>query len=211
MKPKIPLWVHMTFLTVTVLAATPAFLIARARYNRSPEPRVHPIPDMDNQPNYRPQAVNTAFADGRAMRLPVAGTVARGELRGDDHLYRGRVGDQWATTYPTQVAVDMRLMERGRQRYGIYCAPCHGLSGYGDGMVALRADQAGARKHGWTDPASLHKTGEGSPTEQTVGQLFNTITHGKNTMSGYAAQIPVHDRWAIVAYVRALQESQNAD
>ncbi|PWB75022.1 MAG: quinol:cytochrome C oxidoreductase [Holophagae bacterium] len=158
---------------------------------------------MDNQPKYRPQSRNRLFADRRAMRPPVEGTVARGELREDDRLYRGAVGGVWVEEIP--VPVTDQLLRRGRARYDIYCSPCHGLAGYGDGMVAKRAD---ALQEGtWTPPASFHsELVRGRP----VGHLYNTISNGIRNMPAYGPQITVEDRWAIVAYLRALQRSQSA-
>ena len=109
----------------------------------------------------------------------------------------------------------MDLLERGQGRFNIYCTPCHGYAGYGDGMVNERAqliignsDPAIVKGTTWVQPKSLH---EQLISEQPIGQLFNTIKNGVRTMSGYGAQIPVADRWAIVAYVKALQRSQTAD
>lgn len=186
-----------------VLAVLPPLLIARARAIKSDKPRIHLIFDMDFQPRYAPQAASPLFADGRAMRPPVPGTVARGDLEADSHLYRGISGGGWAKTFP--MPVTRSLMERGRERFNIYCSVCHGLVGEGDGMTAKRAIQRGEQK--WVPPLSLHTKGV---REQSVGQLFNTVTHGVRTMPAYDAQIPVADRWAIVLYIRALQQSQNA-
>jgi len=137
------------------------------------------------------------------MRPDPPGTVARGELDEDDAIYRGKRGDEWITTIP--VPVTGALLARGRQRFDIYCSPCHGLAGYGDGMVAKRAE---ALQEGtWTPPSSFHTD---LVRSRPVGHIFNTITHGIRNMPAYGPQIPVADRWAIVSYVRALQRSQNA-
>jgi mono/diheme cytochrome c family protein len=165
---------------------------------------------MDNQPRFEAQHANALFADGRAMRPPVEGTVARGELRADDHLYRGISGGAWATTFPATIDVTMQLMERGRQRFNIYCQPCHGAAGYGDGIVNKRAMELlnlGTNGTTWVAPKSIH---EQQIREQPIGQLYNSITNGVRNMPPYGPQIPVADRWAIVAYVKALQRSQNA-
>jgi len=161
------------------------------------------VPDMDNQPKFGPQSRNRLFADRRAMRPPVEGAVARGALREDNGLYRGAVGGVWVEQIP--VAVTDQLLRRGRERYDIFCSPCHGLAGYGDGMVAKRAD---ALQEGtWTPPASLQsELVRGRP----VGHLYNSITNGIRNMPAYGPQITVEDRWAIVAYLRALQRSQSA-
>ena len=186
-----------------VVGMIPLALILKARVSTSERPRVQVIPDMDTQPKYMAQSADPMFLDGRAMRTPPAGTIARGDLRADDWLYRGRRDGDWATALP--MPVTDALLNRGRDRYRIFCSPCHGLSGYGDGMVARRADKL--QEGTWVPPSSYHTE---AVRARPVGHLFNTITHGIRTMPPYAAQIPVEDRWAIVAYVRALQRSQDA-
>ena len=194
-----------------VLGSVPFALAAMARAVPSSRTRIHIIQDMDNQPKFRAQHANPLFADGRAMRPPVVGTIARGQLEADDHYDRGVVDGGWATTFPPQVRVDLDLLYRGQGRFNIYCTPCHGYAGYGDGMVNERAMELvnlGLNGTTWVQPKSVH---EQLIREQPIGQTFNTITNGVRNMSGYAAQIPVEDRWAIVAYVKALQRSQSAD
>lgn len=153
--------------------------------------------DMHDQPKAKPQSKSAFFVDGRTGRLPVEGTVARGELRADDHLYRGKVDGAFATTFPFKI--DAALMERGRERYAIYCTPCHGATGLGNGMVIQR---------GFKVPATSHHIER--LRNAPVGYWFDVITNGFGVMFGYASQIPVNDRWAIIAYVRALQLSRNA-
>jgi len=188
---------------VIAVALVPFALIARARATTSTSPRVQIIRDMARQPKFKMQATDPLFADGRAMRPAVAGTVARGALRDDAAFWEGRDTSGWVTTFPVPVTTE--LMRRGQERYDIYCAPCHGLSGYGDGPVAKRAD---ALQEGtWTPPSSYHTD---LVRSRPVGHLFNTITNGIRNMPSYGAQIPAADRWAIVAYVRALQRSQDA-
>jgi len=200
---KIPRWLTYLVVVLVVLSWVPLALIARARQVKSTAPRIHVVPDMDNQPKFGPQSRNRLFADRRAMRPPVEGTVARGALREDDGLFRGAAGEAWLEQMP--VPVTDQLLQRGRARYDIYCSPCHGLAGYGDGMVAKRAD---ALQEGtWTPPASLHSE---LVRSRPVGHLYNTITNGVRSMPAYAPQVAVEDRWAIVAYVRALQRSQRA-
>jgi mono/diheme cytochrome c family protein len=196
-----------TLVMLAAVSIVPAALIARARATHQTSPRINIIPDMDYQPKYLPQTANTLFADGRAFREFPKGTVARGTLMEDDHLQRGMVGGEWATTFP--VAVTDSLMSRGRQRFGVYCAPCHGIDGYGQGLVARRAEQLmelGAAQ--WTPPLSMH---DDVVRQRPVGHLFNTISYGIRTMPAYGPQISVADRWAIVAYVRALQRSSRAN
>jgi mono/diheme cytochrome c family protein len=200
---KLPRWLLFTVVILVVLSWVPLALIMRARTTTSSEPRIHIVPDMDNQPKYKTQSRNSLFADRRAMRPPVDGTVARGAHLGDAVVTTGKVGELWVAEIP--VPVDAGLMARGRERYDIYCSPCHGLSGYGDGMVASRAD---ALQEGtWTPPTSFHTD---LIRQREAGHLYNTIANGIRNMPAYGSQIPVHDRWAVVAYVRALQRSQNA-
>jgi mono/diheme cytochrome c family protein len=198
-----PRWLVITGILMVILSWVPLALVIRARTVKSPNPPLHVVPDMDNQPKFKAQARNMMFADRRAMRPPVEGTVARGELNDDDALYRGLEGETWVAAMP--VEVDRALLERGRQRYDIFCSPCHGLAGYGDGAIAKRAD---ALQQGtWTPPSSLHTD---VVRGRADGHLYNTIVNGIRNMPGYGTQIPVEDRWAVVAYMRALQRSQNA-
>lgn len=198
-------------LILVILAMIPPALIARSRAVRSELPRIQLMQDMGSQHKFQAQQPNPLFRDGRAMRPPVEGTIARGELEDDPHYYAGVVGDDWASDFPTQTPVDMKLLERGRERFDIYCAVCHGAAGYGDGMVARRAQQlmeTGANGTTWVAPTSMH---DAVVIDQPVGQIFNSITNGIRTMPAYGPQIPVHDRWAIVAYIRALQLSRDED
>ncbi len=197
-------------LILIVVAMIPPTLVARARAVRSAKTRIHLIQDMDNQPKFRAQHANPLFADGRAMRPPVAGTVAREQLDTDEHFHLGIFNGEWATTFPAQTPLTLHLVKHGRERFNIYCQPCHGAAGHGDGMVNKRAmELVNLNINGttWVQPKSLH---ESQIREQPIGQVFNTITNGVRNMAGYQSQIPVADRWAIVAYVRALQRSQNA-
>lgn len=198
-----PRWIKLVLAILMAASLIPLACIARARSVHSSRPRVHLINHMDAQSSYRDQEPNDLFADRRSQRPPVPGTVADGQLAADDHLYRGIAGGDWATTIP--IPVTSRLMSRGRQRFDIFCAPCHGLAGGGDGMVARRAE---ALLEGtWVPPTSLH---DATVLARPDGHLFSTITRGIRTMPSYGPQIPVEDRWAIVAYVRALQRSQAA-
>jgi mono/diheme cytochrome c family protein len=200
---RIPRWLYATGITLVVLSWLPLALIARARVVPSREPRIHPIQDMDNQPRYKAQDPSTLFADGRAMRLDPKGTVAGGELGDDQALVEGKEGGAWVRAFPVLLTED--LMRRGQERYAIYCAACHGLSGYGDGPVAKRAESL--EEGTWVPPTSYHTD---AVRNQPVGQIFGTVSRGVRNMPAYASQIPARDRWAIVAYVRALQKSQDA-
>ena len=152
--------------------------------------------DMHDQPRYKPLAGSEFFADGRAARPLPEGTVARGQLQEDEHLYAGKVGGALAERLP--LPVDMALLERGRERYAIFCSPCHGLSGRGDGMIVRR---------GYRPPNSFHID---RLRNERDGYYFDVMTRGFGAMPDYAAQVPVRDRWAVVAYIRALQLSQHA-
>jgi len=214
-----PKWIIYTMLTMSVLALIPPAVIARARESKNSQPRIHFIQDMDNQAKFRAQHASATlddgrplFADGRAMRRPVAGTVARGELNGDRHLHEGVLWGGWATTFPRSTPVTEDFILHGQERFTIYCQPCHGAVGYGDGIVNERAMELVnnpliSNGTTWVNPKNIH---EPEIRDQPVGQIFNTITNGVRNMSGYAAQIPVEDRWAIVAYVKTLQRSQYA-
>jgi mono/diheme cytochrome c family protein len=201
----IPRGIVYALLVLGAAAVVPFALIALARVSTSAQTRIHVVPDMDWQQKYKTQRANPFFEDHRAMRPQVEGTVASGELRADDHFYTGKVNDVWATTFPSEVPVSDETMARGEERFGIYCTPCHGVDGSGQGMVARRA--ASLREGTWVPPMDLH-------TEvlhyKPVGELFNTISNGVRNMPAYARQIPTADRWAIVLYVRALQRSRSA-
>lgn len=172
----------------------------RAEATSSTNPRLQVIPDMDSQSYHRTQSTSAFFADGRAMRVPVEGTVSRGALHEDEALYLGKQDDIWVEDVPG--GIDADLMARGRDRYQIFCAACHGASGSGDGMVARRA--ASLAEGTWVNPSDLTAT---VTLDRPDGEIFDFISHGIRKMPAYGAQIPVADRWAIVAYVRALQRS----
>lgn len=152
--------------------------------------------DMHDTPRYEPFEASTFFADGRASRTYPIGTVARGQLRADDHLYTGRVNGEFAETFP--FAVSHADMARGQQRYNVYCAPCHGQIGDGNGMVVQRGLRQAATYH------------QDRLREERIGYFYDVITNGFGAMQGYAEQVPVRDRWLIAAYIRALQLSQHA-
>ncbi|HSF33440.1 MAG TPA: cytochrome c [Candidatus Tectomicrobia bacterium] len=152
--------------------------------------------DMQDQPRYEPLEASDFFADGRASRPLVEGTVAQGQLRLSDHLYAGRVNDVLADTLP--MPLTRQLLERGQERYNIYCSPCHDRAGSGQGVVVRR---------GFRRPSSFHIA---RLREAPIGYFYEVITNGFGAMMDYAAQVTPHDRWAIAAYIRALQLSQHA-
>ena len=151
---------------------------------------------MYDQPKYKPYQQSDFFGDDRSSRGFIEGTVAQGHLNDDVHLAQGLVNGQPAETFPEPVGLE--VVQRGRERYDIFCAPCHDRAGTGNGMVVQR---------GFKKPVSFH---DPRLVASPVGYFYGNITKGFGQMPSYAAQIPVHDRWAIVAYIRALQLSQRA-
>lgn len=193
------------------------FAVAGFRGQKSGKPPIEIFPDMDHQPKVKAQVPSDFYADDRGNRQPVPGTVPlgyeapvskenpfpdEGKYRmvrfssGTDYLNTGRFGDQWGTGIPMPVTAE--LMQRGQERYTIFCGVCHGASGGGNGV---------AGQYGLVAIASFHQD---RLRDMADGEIYNTITMGKNTMLGYGSKIPVDDRWAIVAYVRALQAAQTA-
>jgi mono/diheme cytochrome c family protein len=190
----------MALVLVTALTLVPLGYFLRARHTDSTQPRIQVIFDMDDQPRPGTQAVSPVFADGRASRPPVAGTVARGELNSDPVLRDGHVDSVFTDTSPLPITAE--LLARGRDRFGIYCAPCHGLGGRGDGAVHARAVKLG--EPGWTQPADL----SGSTTvERPIGEIYAIINDGLRNMPPGRSLMPASDRWAVAAYVRALQRA----
>ncbi|MFO7177736.1 MAG: DUF3341 domain-containing protein [Pseudomonadota bacterium] len=208
---RMPRGIIYAIIVLATAGAIPLALAAKARFTKSRDTRLHIIQDMDAQPKYKAQRQNPVFADLRAHRPDVEGTVAVGELRDDDHFYTGKVNGDYARTFPSQVALTDATMERGRERFGIYCAPCHGLAGDGDGMIAKRAEYLAStgrgRGMGWVPPTNLNQD---YLRQQPVGQLFESITNGVRNMPAYGPQISTEDRWAIVMYLRALQHKSAA-
>jgi mono/diheme cytochrome c family protein len=206
---KMPIWLYGFIIVSTVFALVPFALIYRARATHSKDPHYHIFSDMDFQAKVKSDTAFDIFPDGRANRGEIPGTVARGWLEDDSQYWRGLTSDtngQWITGLPPQIEVTADFVKRGQQRFNIYCAPCHGTDGRGDGMIPQRVRKAGA---GALLPRNLVDPKTGVITMPN-GQLFNTISNGYNTMMGYQAQIPAQDRWAIVLYVRALERSQQA-
>lgn len=187
---------------VTVLVG---LVLSGCRGRVSTDPPVHLNPNMDNQWRFDRQEPNEFFADNRGMRASLEGTVPHGTLLdGDDsgdrweHLFEGRVAGEWTETLPAGMALDRALLDRGQKRYAIYCVPCHGGTGRGDGVVVQR---------GYAQPQSfLNERLRAYP----LGRIVWTLRHGKDNMPSYAAQVPVEDRWAVAAYVRALQIAQTS-
>lgn len=152
--------------------------------------------DMHDAPRYEAYESSATFADNRASRVAPVGTVARGWLRDDDALYTGKVAGQPVDEFP--FAIGRAELLRGQERFNIYCTPCHGKLGDGNGMVVSR---------GLRQAASYHQD---RLRQEKLGYFYDVVTNGFGAMQGYAEQIPVRDRWLIVAYVRTLQLSQHA-
>jgi mono/diheme cytochrome c family protein len=153
--------------------------------------------DMHDQPRHKPLSVSEFYTrDHRSARPPVPGTVARGHLQDDSPYYTGKDGAVPTDVLPMEVTAE--LLRRGQVHFQTFCAPCHGRTGRGDGMIVQR---------GFKAPPSLHVD---RLREARVGYFYDVITHGFGAMSDYAAQVPLADRWAITAYIRALQLSQHA-
>lgn len=238
----IPKFLLTAIVTGIALSFIPLLVVAKMRVTKSGSPRFHIFFDMDFSPAKDAQQVSSLFADNRAMRPDVPGTVSRGEFKGNLDYLTGIDMEKltsldapraqalvaayaqedepvaaaeaataaedktpWLAENPLEVSLE--VLERGQQQFGIYCMTCHGLDGRGNGLVNRRAQQILAPA--WVPPSNMH-----DPTyyedKYADGKLFSTITNGVRKMSGYAAQIKPSDRWAIVAYIRALQKSQNA-
>lgn len=206
---------NMTRLTLSTLALLVAATgLIGCRGGTSREPPIHLNPNMDTQDKFKSYRKSTFFQDGRTMRTPPKGTVAVGKLRADTKLHCGKADTNdcasktdgpFIETLP--LPLSMTDVERGRDRYNIFCAPCHDKTGYGNGKVAIRStDDKGARA---IKPTSFHTTRLG---KMPVGEIFHTVSYGSKSqaMAGYRSQIrDPKDRWSIVAYVRALQRSQD--
>jgi len=151
---------------------------------------------MVDQQHLKPLAEDGFFSDDRGSRVPPAHTVARGQLRDDEQFYTGKIGSDLAATFP--MPVTRELLNRGRERFDIYCAVCHGYTGNGDGMIVQR---------GFPQPPSFH---EQRLRDAPIGHFVDVITNGYGVMYSYASRVAPEDRWAIAAYIRALQLSQHA-
>ena len=164
--------------------------------------------DMQDQPKMKPYRGTNFFGDGLSSRPPIDGTIARGYLRSDKELYTGKKSVSSVSTAPAStnpypddtdtfpIPVTEDTVKRGRERYQIFCSACHGMTGHGDGMIVRR---------GFRQAASFH---DDRLRQAPVGHFFDAITNGWGAMPSYSAQVPVQDRWAIIAYIRALQISQ---
>ncbi len=173
-------------------------VLSSCRGQLSDEEPVHPNMNMDQQERFETQEKNEFFDDNRAMRKPVDGTIARGNLKEDKALYQG-INDDSSFVDEIPVDVTKSFIYRGKDQYEVFCTPCHGITGDGDGIIM-------ANNYGYVPAPSFHNE---RIQDETDGYLYSAIANGIRNMPSYATQISVKDRWAIVAYIRALQNSQN--
>jgi mono/diheme cytochrome c family protein len=152
--------------------------------------------DMHNQPKFKPLAASDLFGDGRASRPVIEDTVARGHMRLDDARFTGKVNGLDVDAFPFPIT--RSDVSRGQDRFNVYCSPCHGRRGDGQGLIV---------KRGFRQPPSYH---DDRLRNAPVGHFFDVVTNGFGAMVSYASRVPVDDRWRIIAYIRALQYSQNA-
>ncbi len=243
---KLPAWMAPMALIGALLLLIPPVAIFSAYGATNTKPRLHVVPDMDWQHKFKTQVLSPnvsepdtpeyLFANRRAMRQPVEGSVRFGSMETDSEMFRGikkdfanasmTVGikksmlastgtqdeeenlEQWITGFPEGFEVNETTLARGKERFNIYCAVCHGYAGNGDGLVNQRAVALGANGQAkWTAAKSLHDSIVKDNAKNPTGRIYDTITNGRNNMGPYKDQIPVADRWAIVAYVKALQET----
>lgn len=174
-------------------------VLSSCRGQISRQPPIHPNMNMDQQRRFEPQERNEFFADNRAMRQPVKGTIARGHLHQDSAYYQGISPD---SSFVEEIPVKLTksFLYRGKDRYEVFCTPCHGIAGDGNGIIMVN-------RYGFVPAPSFHID---RLLNKNAGYFYSVITHGIRNMPSYSDQIPVKDRWAIVAYVQALQKSQNA-
>lgn len=172
-------------------------VLSSCRGQLSEEEPIHPNMNMDQQERFEPQEANPFFEDNRAMRQPVEGTIARGKLKQNHVLYQGITDD---STFVEEIPVDVTksFIYRGKDRYEVFCTPCHGAAGDGNGIIM-------ANNYGYVPAPSFHIDRLRNVND---GYIYSAIANGIRTMPSYGSQIPVKDRWAIVSYVRALQQSQ---
>lgn len=186
------------FLLGFILLVLVIVSIAGCRGDISRRPPIELFPDMDRQPRVRPQTLSRFFPDGLGSRLPVPGTIARGAPYQDTPFNTGRLPGATNFVEFVPVPVTELLLARGRERYDIYCTVCHGAAGDGRGVTS---------RYQMVGTANFHDL---RLVTMTDGEIFNTITYGKNLMGAYGPQIDIADRWAIIAYVRALQRARLA-
>ncbi len=186
------------FFVILALIIASVASVAGFRGSLSRKPPLEVFPDMKRQPKLRPQKVSAFFADQRTSRLPVPGTVSTTALLEDTPLASGHIPGTTNYVETNPLPMSAELLDRGAKRYAIYCAPCHSPAGDGNGVIT---------KYGLLRAGNYH---EPRIVRMADGEIFNTMTRGKNQMPSYASQVPVADRWAIIAYIRALERTRLA-
>lgn len=184
------------FFIILSLVVVTVVSVAGFRGALSRRPPLEVFPDMKRQPKLRPQKPSAFFEDRRDSRLPVPGTIPAGALLEDSPVATGRVPGTTNFVETNPLPMTAELLARGRERYTIYCAPCHNPVGDGNGLIT---------KYGLLKAGNYH---EPRLVRMADGEIFNTITFGKNQMAAYASQVSVTNRWAIIAYVRALERAR---
>lgn len=191
---------HVYLVTAFAVVLTVSVLGLRGTKSANPPMDVFAewaFPGMKRQPKPRPQGESRFFADGRADRPLPAGVVSREALRNDAALYEGKASDgAWLRGFPSAITVDGKFILRGQERYAIYCSPCHGGVGDGNGIT---------KQYGMGATPTYH---DARLRDMAEGEIFNTLTHGKGNMLPYADKLVPEDRWAVILYVRALQRAQ---
>ncbi len=194
-------------LFLVALSLIPMGMVYKSRSaGKRTSPRIQVVYDMDQQFSFKAQQENPFFADGMAMRGQPEGTVARGMLQDNPVFFTGTTDSDtmWVENFPMEVTRE--LVDRGQNRFNIFCAPCHGVSGNGNGPVNIRA--AALAEGTWTPPTDIATA---TVASQPAGKIYNTIRNGIRNMPAYGPQISPEDRWAVVAYVRAIQASRGSD
>lgn len=207
-KPAFPKPIVYGVVMAACLSFIPLAIAVRARFSTTDKPRINLVWDMDSQPKYKTQRENPFFNDHRSMRAQVSHTVAVSDpVENAELSFRtGKNPDgSWVKDLPFAAADLPAKLDRGRNRFAIYCAPCHGLVGDGNGMIHQRATFL--KQATWPPPLTFHSD---AMRNKTVGEFFDNISNGIRKMPAYAPQIKAEDRWAIILYVRALQRSQFA-
>lgn len=180
------------------LAILASLFVGGCRGYKSEEPPIHLNPNMDTQEKGRPYRESDFFADGQYMRQPIMGTVARGFLKEDQHFYFGKVNGEFARSFPKNIEINEKFLNRGQTIFNRTCAVCHAQSGDGDGLVGRRL---------MVKPTSLHSE---YMYGLSPGYYFDVIGNGVRTMQGYKHMLNEKDRWAVVSYIRSLQISQDS-
>lgn len=187
------------FIAALIFPFVASVVFTGCRGYTSEQPPIHPNPNMDTQEKGRPYRASDFFEDGQYMRMPIEGTIARTHLKDDEHFYLGKINGLPATSFPSQIDLNEAFLRRGQSMFNRVCAACHQQIGDGNGLVGKRL---------MVKPASLH---EAYLYSSPPGHFFDVITNGIRTMQSFKHMINEKDRWAIVAYIRSLQMSQDMD